>query len=198
MLPGPLVFVDVDTQRDFLEPTGALYIAGSEAILANLARLTEFARTRGISVLATACAHSPEDPELAHFPPHCLAGTAGQRRVPATLRPESRILSPDMAFEGSIPEHLTLEKREYDVFSRPDTNRLVAIYDRDRPTFVVYGVATDYCVKACVEGFLKRDCRVAIVVDAIWPIDHEEEPALLTDFVARGATLLLTDVVCQA
>ena len=36
MLEGPLVFVDVDTQRDFLEPTGALYVPGSTEILANL------------------------------------------------------------------------------------------------------------------------------------------------------------------
>ena len=46
MLDGPLRFVDVDTQRDFLEPDGALFIAGSGAIRPNLARLTRF-RARG-------------------------------------------------------------------------------------------------------------------------------------------------------
>ncbi len=61
MLDGPLVFVDIDTQRDFLEPTGALFIAGSESIVDNLARLTEHARRRGICVLATACSHSLDD-----------------------------------------------------------------------------------------------------------------------------------------
>ena len=40
MLDGPLVFVDVDTQRDFLDPAGALFIPGSGVILPNLARLT--------------------------------------------------------------------------------------------------------------------------------------------------------------
>ena len=38
MIDGPLVFVDVDTQRDFLDPAGALFIPGSEVILAKLAR----------------------------------------------------------------------------------------------------------------------------------------------------------------
>src|SRR5690606_24687307 len=51
---GPLVFVDIDTQRDFLEPNGALAIDGAAAIVPNLARLTQFARERGILVLATA------------------------------------------------------------------------------------------------------------------------------------------------
>ena len=43
MLDGPLVFVDIDTQRDFLEPSGGLFIPGSEPILAQLGRLTDFA-----------------------------------------------------------------------------------------------------------------------------------------------------------
>ena len=36
MLPKPLVFVDVDTQADFLEVAGALYVEGSNEILGNL------------------------------------------------------------------------------------------------------------------------------------------------------------------
>src|SRR3954469_22406631 len=95
MLSGPLVFVDIDTQRDFLDPEGALYVPGSEAILANLARLTEFARAHGIPVLATGCAHSLDDDELAQFPPHCMVGTPGQRRTEATAWPGSLVLEPD-------------------------------------------------------------------------------------------------------
>ncbi len=197
MLNGPLVFVDVDTQRDFLEPTGALYIEGSGEILGNLARLTEFARSHEIPILATACSHTLEDPELETFPPHCLAGTPGQARMAATAVSESHVLSPEDHFQGERPLHLTLEKREYDVFSHPDANHIIDLYNRDRPTFVVYGVATDYCVRACVEGLLARQCRVALVVDAIWPINQEAEPVLLTAFAARGALLTLTDVVCK-
>ena len=60
MLDGPLVFVDIDTQRDFLEPDGALFVPGSTEIVPNLARLTRFAREHGITVLATGCATRPE------------------------------------------------------------------------------------------------------------------------------------------
>ncbi|MBX6316059.1 MAG: isochorismatase family protein, partial [Isosphaeraceae bacterium] len=81
MLDGPFVFVDIDTQRDFLEPTGALYVPGSSAILPQLARLTACARDRLIPVLATACAHRLDDPDPEPFPPHCLVGTPGQGRV---------------------------------------------------------------------------------------------------------------------
>src|SRR3954467_8836544 len=103
MLAGPLVFVDIDTQRDFLEPTGALFIPGSGAILASLARLTAFARTRGIPVLATACAHTADDPEFPQFPPHCMVGTPGQERVAETTWPGGEVLTPDALHFGDLP-----------------------------------------------------------------------------------------------
>ena len=81
MLDGPLVFVDVDTQRDFLDPDGALYVPGSVAIRPNLARLTALARARRVPILASSCAHEAGDAEFADFPPHCLIGTPGQTRV---------------------------------------------------------------------------------------------------------------------
>jgi nicotinamidase/pyrazinamidase len=199
MWDGPLVFVDIDTQRDFLEPTGALYVAGSAAILPNLARLTACARARGIPVLATACAHTPDEPDPEPFPPHCLVGTGGQGRVEATAWPEGHVIGPAEPLDcaGSLPPHLTLQKRRYDLFSHPDAGRIVALYGRDRPTFVVYGVATDYCVRAAVLGLLARDHRVAVVVDAVRAVEAGQEPEILTEFARRGAVLTLTEVVCR-
>ena len=59
MLEGPQVFVDIDTQRDFLEPTGALFVPGSTALVPHLARLTRFARDQRIPILATASPTRP-------------------------------------------------------------------------------------------------------------------------------------------
>lgn len=197
MLDGPLVFVDVDTQRDFLEPEGALYVPGSAAILDNLARLTRFARDRGIPVLATACSHAPGDPEMTRFRPHCLAGTPGQHRVAATAWPGGKVLGVADRFDGETAPHLTVEKREFDVFTHPEADRVVARYNGDRPTFVVYGVATDYCVRAAALGLLDRGCRVALVVDAVRPIDPAREPDVFAELVGLGAMLTLTEVVCD-
>ena len=197
MLERPLVFLDVDTQRDFLEPSGALYVAGSREILANLEQLTQFARAQGIPILATACCHHADDPELAQFPPHCMAGTEGQQKVAATAPPASTVLEPEQRLHGDLPLHLTLLKREFDVFSRPDADELIAMYDAAKPTFVVYGVATDYCVRAVVEGLVARGCRAAVVVDAVRAIDGDVEAALFTDWARRGVLLAMTDIVCR-
>jgi nicotinamidase/pyrazinamidase len=192
----PFVFVDIDTQRDFLEPGGALYINHSDAILPNLERLTAFAASNDIPVLATACCHTPNDPELEIFPSHCLRGSSGQQRIAQTDVAQTVILNLEDRFSGPLPRHLTVYKNELDLFSRADADDLVAAYGGAGPTFVVYGVATDYCVKAAVKGLLERHCRVAIVVDAIRAIDPAAEPPLLTDFANRGVLLTRTDVVC--
>ena len=138
---------------------------------------------------------------MAIFGPHCLVGTRGQQRVPETSWSDVGSLTIGVSdrFDpcGPIPSHLTIEKREYDVFRHPEANAIVARYDVGKPTFVVYGVATDYCVKAAVVGLLERGCKVAVVVDAIRAINADGEPAVLDEFTGRGALLTITDVVCH-
>lgn len=198
MLEGPQVFVDIDTQRDFLEATGALFVSGSRAIIPNLARLTRFARDQKIPILATACAHTLEDPELKIFPPHCIIGTAGQERVAETFCAGSVLFDEEAQVPTQTPPHLTLLKRQYDLFSHAQADALVNLYAAGRPVFLVYGVATDYCVAAAVQGLLSRHCRIALVVDAIRAIDQDAEADILTEFARRGVLLTRTEVVCDA
>jgi nicotinamidase/pyrazinamidase len=196
MLAGPQVFVDIDTQRDFLEPSGALFVPSSLEIVPSLARLTKFARDHRIPILATACAHDPDDSELTSFPPHCMIGTRGQERIEATSWEGSLVFDDRAEVPLQVPPHLTLLKHQYDLFSHPRASELIALYARNQSVFVVYGVATDYCVVAAVKGLVARHCRVALVVDAIRAIDVHAEREILTALARRGVLLTVTDVVC--
>ena len=59
-----IIFWNVDTQKDFMNPDGALYVEGAESIKPNLKKLTEFARENNIFVVNTADFHFPDDKEL--------------------------------------------------------------------------------------------------------------------------------------
>src|SRR5690349_21482925 len=79
------VFIDVDTQLDFMCPAGALYVPGAEAVIPAVACLNRYAAARGITVVSTVDAHAEDDPEFASWPSHCIAGTMGQHKPAATL-----------------------------------------------------------------------------------------------------------------
>ena len=95
------VFFDVDTQLDFLYPAGALYVPGAESIVPQVAALNRYAAKNGIPVVSTMDAHTENDPEFREWPPHCVAGTAGQQKPAATLlEPRTTIRSAPQEFDA--------------------------------------------------------------------------------------------------
>ena len=57
---------------------------------------------------------------------------------------------------------------------------------------MVYGVATDYCVRAAVLGLLKRGCRVTVVEDAIAPVEKQTGEESLKLMRGEGAVFKST------
>jgi len=196
-----LVFLDVDTQLDFLDPAGALYVPGAERIRPQLAKLAEYARAQRIPWISSADAHPPDDPSFSIWPPHCVVGTPGQRRVPeTTLAGIATIPNRAGAFRPPIDwsEQLVLEveKQEYSVVTNPNFEAVLAALGPSR--FVVFGVATDYCVKESALALRRLQAPVDLVVDAIREIDPEAGRRGIEAMVAAGVRLVTTDEVCAS
>jgi nicotinamidase/pyrazinamidase len=190
------VFFDVDTQLDFLYPSGALYVPGAEAILDRVAALNQWAASRGIPVISTMDAHTPDDPEFRNWPPHCIAGTLGQRKPQSTLLDKRVIVlnTPGLP-EIESPRQILLEKQALDCFTNVN---LPALLDRlGAERYVVYGVVTEICVKCAAFGLLKTGRRVELVTDAIKEIDPAAAAAMLADFTAAGGTLSTSEQVLK-
>lgn len=182
------VFFDIDTQIDFLYPAGALYVPGAERLLPALAQLNRYAAEHSIPVVASMDAHAEDDAEFQEWPPHCVAGTQGQRK-PADLLLERRATIPtapgDYAIEGA--QQIIVEKQTLDVFSNPNLARLLEQLDAER--YVVYGVATECCVRCAITGLLKTGKHVELVEDAIREIDPAAAQRTLSEFAAAGGLL---------
>jgi nicotinamidase/pyrazinamidase len=201
---GAAVFWDVDTQVDFMEPGAALYIPGAESIVDNLRALTEFARRRAIRVIGSVDYHDPSDAELSAnpdfhetFPPHCLRGTEGQRKVAATspLDPlwiDSEPLSRDdiASAIGTHSGEIIFRKQRFDVFSNPNVDTVLDLVDPSE--IVLYGVALDVCNAHAIEGLLARGRKVRLVEDAVRAIDPERGKRLVSDWTSRGVVLVST------
>jgi nicotinamidase/pyrazinamidase len=186
-----LLFWDVDTQVDFLHPGGRLYVSGAEKIIPNLQRLTAWADSHGVSIVASACAHQPGDPELQTYGPHCMAGTPGQKKVPETLLP-SRYVVPNK--QVNLPElksfqQTIIEKQAFDVFSNPNSVRVVQQFGNNL-RIVMYGLVTEICVACAANSLLDRGHHVELVGDAIAALDAQTAAAFLEAFVDRGGRVV--------
>lgn len=172
-------FFDIDTQNDFMLPAGALYVPGAERILPPVARLNRHAKERGIPLISTADAHAENDPEFALWPPHCVAGTFGQRK-------------PDCTQAGQI----VLNKQSVDCFTIPELPGLLGQFRVEHA--VVYGVVTEICVRHAVFGLLERGIRVTVVEDAVRALDENEAAAMLRELEARGGSVCRAADICAA
>jgi nicotinamidase/pyrazinamidase len=182
------VFVDVDTQFDFLFPAGALYVSGAERIIPAIAQLNRYAQAHGIPVLSTADAHTEDDPEFAAWPPHCVAGTLGQRKPAATLL-ETRVAIPnnEAGADFDKADQYVVEKQTIDVFETKTIGRVLDALKADR--FVVYGVVADICVISTVRGLLAPGKQVVVVSDAIEALSAEKAIQALEEIRSLGGSV---------
>jgi nicotinamidase-related amidase len=204
-----VIFWDVDTQVDFMHANGKLYVPDAEHIIPNLKRLTDYAHGHGIRIVASADDHRPGHRELSDtpngkdtFPPHCMHGTPGQRKIEETALRDPLVIEPDpqdsARLAGVVHAHrgdILLHKHWFDVFTNPN---VLPVIDALAPQDVVlYGVALDVCNRYAIEGFLQHrpNIRLFAVTDAMKPIDRDVAEQMLKEWGEEGVRLVKTSEV---
>ena len=172
-----LLFWNVDTQVDFVEPDGKLYAPGSELLKPVWKEITQLAKDNKIKVVNTADFHHENSAELSEnpdfvntFPEHCMANTHGAEYVAATAPEDPVVIDWDKEYTN-ITELLTkrnilIRKDAFDVFAGNQyTDEIVKSLAPKK--VVVYGVTTNVCVNDAVLGLVERVPEVYVVQDAI-------------------------------
>jgi nicotinamidase-related amidase len=193
------VFLDIDTQIDFMLPCGKLYLEESQRIRGNLHRLLEYALLNRILILQTADTHTQDDPEFTAygFPAHCVAGTEGWRRVPETYLVPDRVLTNDGEWTppNGAERVILIEKPSFSIASNPNALRLVEAL---RPChFVAFGVATEGCVRRSILSLRNLKFEVSVVIDAVAAGRIKRGEQALEEFASLGVRPLLTDDICS-
>jgi nicotinamidase/pyrazinamidase len=188
------VFVDIDTQFDFMNPRGKLYIPGAEDIIENIKKLFDYAKKHKIKILSSTDAHKVDDPEFKLFPPHCIKGSFGNQKIEASTCNDNIIIE---NIEQNITEsmmdreQIIIETQTFDIFESVNTEKIIKKLNTNN--YVVFGVATDYCVKAAVLGLLKRSYNVSLIIDAVKAITKEGEEKALKEMKSAGALFTNTE-----
>ena len=200
---------DVDTQVDFMEPSGKLYVPRAAEAAPAMERLVDLARAAGIVHVASADDHELTDPEISDrpdfrstYPPHCLRGTRGAEKILETKQrdplPLGLVPYPPATLASLIEgrREILLLKKSFDVFTNPNAEPLLAALDPAE--IIVFGVATDVCDDAAILGFLQRRRRVRFVEDAARGLDEARVAACTAVWRERGVEFTTVDEVDES
>jgi nicotinamidase/pyrazinamidase len=189
------VYFDIDTQIDFLFPSGSLYVPGAQQLIPALHRLNHHAAKHGHPLVSSMCAHTEDDPEFKQWPAHCVIGTVGQLKPTETLLEKRAVIG---VAPGDYPTHgaqqILFEKNQLNITTSPNFHRLVTRLGADR--YVAYGVVTEYCVRFAALALLETGKPVSLVTNAIQTLRAEDSAKTLSEFTARGGCLATVDEVC--
>jgi nicotinamidase/pyrazinamidase len=212
------IYVDVDTQWDFCAPAGTLFVEGAPKAIKFCNELVRAAVAEGSVLVGSVDSHAHDawefhtntrrgpNGEKPNFPPHCVKGTSGWLKLPETL-PERFYfvpMVPDEEAVSRIPKDtqaVYFEKEVYSLFANPNASRVLdAIAPPGALEFIVFGVATDYCVRAAALGLCDwirershRDgSRVVVASDAIAGVTVDTTAQACKEMAASGVVFAST------
>ncbi|MEO5797999.1 MAG: isochorismatase family protein, partial [Gemmatimonadales bacterium] len=164
----------------------------------------------GVRIVATADDHDIGHAEITEtpdwtttFPPHCMRGTPGQLKVGATALHNPLVIQPVPlnadAVAAAVRAHagdILLNKPGTDVF-RWNPNAATVLTTLAPSRVVVYGVATDFCVRAAVAGIAQHapQAELVIVRDAVRAIRESTSAELFAAWAAAGHRIVSSNEV---
>jgi nicotinamidase/pyrazinamidase len=196
------IFWDVDTQFDFMQPEGKLYVPGAETIIPKVSEVRRLAFDGGYSMIADVDWHSLENDEISEtpdfqrtFPPHCMAAEPGAERVGFlgelsidTIEIERMSTDAVRKLASKKQFHIVIRKDSLDVFSNPNTDKLVELASPKR--VVVFGVALDFCVCCVVRGLSKfSGVKLSVLKDVVKGLGTRPDQEIFNEFVHEGVEI---------
>lgn len=181
-------------------PEGALYVPRAERMRPKLRRLFQFALKNNIQIISSVDAHSADDPEFSQFPPHCISGTEGQKKLEETLmhRPlflENRHQDRNLMEDVRKYSQIVIEKQAFDIFSNPVTEKILRVLPSRA---IVFGVATEYCVKFACLGLRRNNVHTVLVTDAVAALSSKTEKEAMDEMREVGVEFIPSDVLLEA
>lgn len=172
------IFYDVDTQRDFLYPGGALYLPDAEQIVPRLKAITALGRDVHVRFVCALDRHLPGDPLLksggGDLPDHCVVGTPGEEKID-----ETKPLTPMMIGDHDLSSEeiqtlldykgeLVFDRRKFEALAdNAHAHTILRLVLQPFKDIVVYGVYQEICVDRAIRELIGLGPKLHVVSDAI-------------------------------
>jgi nicotinamidase/pyrazinamidase len=181
----------VDTQNDFADHNGTLYVKDGEQVVPFINAEIAKAQRAGAPIFYTQDWHPESTPHFAKdggiWPVHCVQGTWGAE------------LHPELVVGGPIVQKGSNGEDGYSGFTMRDpvtgatipTPLAEMLSDAGTTALVVCGLATDYCVKSTVLDARERGYPVTVLQNGIRAVELQpgDGDRAIEEMFAAGALL---------
>ena len=191
------ILLDIETQRDFFLPGGALYTPQADRAARQIQRLFAWAKAEHIPVISTLLRVRPD--RLGPFSaPACIEGSLGERRLPRTLL--RRRIDFGLRNTTDLPprvfrqyQQLLFEQRVTDMFTHSRLERLIT--ELSPATFVICGAGVAHGVFEAAVGLRSRRFGVVVASDAVAVLPGEKDEMAILRMEAKGVVFAPTRLI---
>ncbi len=192
----PCVLIDLNTQCDFFDPTGACPVVDSHYMHRDLRRVVAWARRNQAPVVSSMDSRRKVETGRNGHARYCIEGSAGQSKLPFTLLPNRVFVAGDNTLAISTDlfhrhQQVIFPQRTPDLFANPKADRFMTQLHAEE--FILFGAVTESEVKAVALGLIARHKRATVITDACGCWNRSESELSLRQMAAKGANLLTTD-----
>ena len=194
------VLIDLNTQRDLFEPTGACPVINTIGIHACLRRVVAWAKRNQVPIISSLDSHRRSEALDLHHAPHCVEGSNGHHKLPFTLMPFRVFVAGDNTLCVATDlfrrhQQVIFPQRSQDLFANPKADRFMTQLRTEE--FVVYGAVAECEVKAVALGLIARHKKVSVLTDVCGCWNPTESDLSLRQMAAKGAKLITVDELVQ-
>lgn len=191
---------NVDTQVDFIEQTGKLYVPESDKLKPVFRKIQDLAKNKKIRVVSSQDWHGIYTNEISTtpdfnttFPEHCMAYTHGAKIVNDSLDEEEIPFIIDwdrtttFTDNGILNRNIIIRKDKFNVFDgNTNTTGLFSLLidNIGIKNIFVYGVVTEICVAAFIDEIMNRykNINIYLISDAIMHLDEGKSTKMIEEW----------------
>ena len=190
------VLVDLNTQRDFLDPVAKCRVRNGRKFVPAARRVVAWAKWNHVPVVSSVDCHRNGESPHDGFPRHCVDGTLGQRKIPWTLfgahisiEGDSTLAVPLDLFDEY--QQVIFRKRTHALFGNPKADRFLT--QLRAKEFVLFGVGLEFSVEPLALGLLARNRKVTVLADCCGYWSASEADLALRRMHAKGVDLVAVE-----
>ena len=190
------VVIDVNTQKDFCDRSGAFPVANIAELIPAMRRVMAWTRRNHAPVVSTLESHRPREVSDNGHPIYCVDGSPGQQKIAFTVLPLRIVVEVDNTC--TVPSDLfrhwqqvLFRKRTDDLLANPKADCLLTSLPVQE--YILFGTGLECSIKALALALLAREKSVTVVTDACGYWNRVAADLALRQVAAKGADLINAD-----